>query len=42
LGRYAHQPVDVVMRMDVDDFSNLVTATGQLLEQESPAQTMRE
>lgn len=42
LGRYAHQPANVVLQMEVDDFSYLVTATGTLLDQEAPATPMRE
>jgi len=42
LGRYAHQPADVSLRLPVDDLQSLASATGDLLEQESEAAQRKE
>ncbi len=36
LGRYAHQPVDVLGRMTQRQLNRLVRATSKLLEEEHP------
>lgn len=42
LGRYAHQPADVIMRMPVDEVRLLAEATGQLLQDENELQRAAE
>lgn len=38
LGRYAHQPVDVLLGLPVDDLIRLSDATGYVLDKEAEAQ----